>query len=61
MCTFADGSLSMYQVSFNSLVSFQRYAPDKLFLAKIKKESSSVNTVDSVMIHDSALTQMALY
>ena len=27
--------LSMYQISFNSLLCFQRYAPDKLFIAKI--------------------------
>ena len=40
----------MYQVSFNSLSYFQRYAADKLFIAKIKKESNSVNTVDRVMI-----------
>ena len=31
LCTCADGLLSMYQVSFNSLEYFQRYAPDKLF------------------------------
>ena len=36
-CTFSDSPLSMYKVSFNSLVFFQRYAPDKLFIAKIKK------------------------
>ena len=40
----------MYQVSFNSLVYFQRYAPDKLFIAKIKKGSKSVNTGDRVMV-----------
>ena len=38
-CTFSDGLLSIYQVSFNSLVYFQRYAPDSLFIAKIKKGS----------------------
>ena len=42
--------LSRYQVSFNSLVDFQRDTPDKLFIAKIKKGSNSVNTVDRVMI-----------
>ena len=41
-CTFSDGLLSMYQVSFNSLLYFQRYAPDKLFIAKFKKGSNSV-------------------
>ena len=48
--TFSDGHLSMYQVSFNSLLYFQRYAPDKLFIAKIKKGSNSVNTGDRVMV-----------
>ena len=50
LCTFADGPLSIYQVSFNSLVYFQRYAPDKLFIAKIEKGSRSVNTVDRVRV-----------
>ena len=49
-CTFSDGHLSMYQVSFNSLPHFQRFAPDKLFIAKIKKGSNSVNTGDRVMV-----------
>ena len=44
------GPLSMYQVSFNSLVYVQKYAPGKLFTAKIKKGSNSVNTVDWVTI-----------
>ena len=47
---FPYGSLSVYEVSFNSLVYFQRYLPDKLFIAKIKKGSNSVNTVDRVII-----------
>ena len=34
LCTSSDGHLSMYQVSFNSLLYFQRYAPHKLFIAK---------------------------
>ena len=38
-CTFSAGPLSMYQVSFNSLVYFQRYARDKLFIAKINKRA----------------------
>ena len=33
-CIFSDGPLSISQVSFYSLVYFQRYAPDKLFIAK---------------------------
>ena len=50
LCTSSDGCLSMYQVSFNSLLCFQRYAPDKLFTAKIIKGSNSVNTDDRVMV-----------
>ena len=50
LCTSSDGRLSMYKVSFNSLPYFQRYAPDKLFTAKIKKERNSVNTGDRVMV-----------
>ena len=38
LCTSSDGPLSMYQVSFDSLLHFQRYAPDKFFIAKIKRE-----------------------
>ena len=49
-CTSTDGHLSMYQVSFNSLLHFQRYAPDKLFIPKIQKGSNSVNTGDRVMV-----------
>ena len=40
----------MYQVSLNSLLYFQRYAPDKLFIAKIKKGSNSINTGDMVSV-----------
>ena len=36
--TFSDGPLSMYQVLFYSHVNFQRYAPNKLFTAKMKRE-----------------------
>ena len=46
LCTSSDGHLSIYQVSFNSLLYFQRYAPDKLLIAEIKKGSNSVNTGD---------------
>ena len=49
LCTSSDGHLSMYQVSFNSLLYVQRYAPDKLFIAKIKKGSNSINTSNRVM------------
>ena len=59
LCTFSDGHLSMYQAAFNSLLYFQRYAPDKLFIAKItdklfiakiKKGSNSINNGDRVMV-----------
>ena len=40
----------MFQDSFNSFVYFQRVALDKLFIAKIKKISNSVNTLYKVMI-----------
>ena len=39
----------MYQVSINSLLYFQMYTPDKLFIAKIKKGSNSIYTGDRVM------------
>ena len=35
-CTFSIGPLSIHQVSFHSLLYFQRYASDKLFIAKIE-------------------------
>ena len=41
-CDFPHGPLSVYQVSFNSLVHFQKYAPSKLFIAKIKMGSNSI-------------------
>ena len=50
LCTSSGGCLSMYQVSFNSLQYFQRYALDKHFIAKNKKGSNSVNTGDKIMI-----------
>ena len=40
----------MYQVSFNSLLYFQRHALDNLFIAKIKKGCNFVNTSDRVMV-----------
>ena len=51
LCTSSDDLLSMYQVLFNSLlhvnVYFQKYASNKLFIAKIKKGSNSINTGDT--------------
>ena len=49
-CTFSDSRLLMYQVSFNSIVHFQRYTPDKRFTAKNKKGSNSINTGNRVMV-----------
>ena len=60
-CNSSDSHRSKYQVSFNSLLYFQRYAPDKLFIAKFKKESNSVNIGDRVMVLASAIPLMALY
>ena len=40
----------MYQVSFNSLLYFQRYVPGKLFTAKIKKGSNSINNGDRLIV-----------
>ena len=45
-CTISDGCLSMYQVSFDSLLYFQRYAPDKFYIAKIRNGNNSINTDD---------------
>ena len=50
LCTSADGPLLICQISFNSIIYFQRYAPDRLFIAKIKKDSNSVDTADRVMV-----------
>ena len=59
LCTSSDGHLSMYHISFNSLLYFQRYAPDQLFITKIKKGSNSINTGDRAMVL--AFPFMALY
>ena len=40
----------MYYVSFDSLYYFQRYAPDKLNISKIRKENNSINTDDRVIV-----------
>ena len=50
LCTISDSRLSMYHVSFDSLLYFQRYAPGKFFIAKIKKESNAINAGDRVMV-----------
>ena len=60
-CTSSDDLLAMYHVSFNSFQCFQRYAPDKLFIAKIKKGSNTINTGDRVMILASSIFLIALY
>ena len=48
-CTISDGCLSMNQVSFDSLIYFQRYALDKFNTAKIKKGNNSISTDDRVI------------
>ena len=40
----------MYQVSFDYLLYFQRYAPDKFNIAKIRKGNNSINTDDRAMV-----------
>ena len=50
LCTSSGDILSMYEVLFNSLPYSQRYAPDKLNIAKIRMVSNSVNTGDRVMV-----------
>ena len=50
LCTISDGHLSMYQVSFDSLLYFQKYAPDKFNIEKIRKGNSSINTDDRLMV-----------
>ena len=49
LCTSKNGRLSMYQVSFNSLLRFQKYAPVELSIAKIKNGGNFVNIGDNVM------------
>ena len=50
LCTISDDRLSMHQVSFDSLLYFQRYAPDKFNIAKIRKGNNSINTDNRVMV-----------
>ena len=50
LCTSSDDILSMHKVLYNSLLYFQRYALDKLNIAKIRKGSNSVNTGDRVLV-----------
>ena len=50
LCTISDSHLSMYQISFDSLLYFQRYALDKFNIAKIRKRNNSISTDDRVMV-----------
>ena len=50
VCTIVEGRLSKYQVSFDLLLHFQNYAPDKLNIARIRKKNNSINTDDWIMI-----------
>ena len=55
--------MTFYQcIEFHSVPMYTfRYAPDKPFIAQIKKGSYSVNTGDSVAFLNFALSLMALY
>ena len=48
--TFSDSIYQCFKVSFDSLRFFSIYAPDKLFIAKIKKDSHSINNGDEVKV-----------
>ena len=50
LCIISDAHLSMYHVSFDSLLYFQRYAADKFNTAKNRKGNNSINTEDRVMV-----------
>ena len=49
-CTCFNGPLLMYQMSFNSLPYFQRYALNKLFIENIIKGSNFVIIGDRVVV-----------
>ena len=42
LCAISDAHLSVYQISFNSLLYCQRHAPDNLNIAKIRKGNNSI-------------------
>ena len=60
LCTISDGILSVYQVSFDFLLYFQWYAPDKFNIAKIRKGNNSINMIGLWLLH-SGLLLIALY
>ena len=49
-CTFAHYHLSVYQVSFNYLQYFKKYALDNLIIANFRKGDNTVITCDRVMV-----------
>ena len=61
LCNSPYEPLSVYQVSFISLVYFQRYAPGMLFSAKIEKGSNSIITGNRFMVLAYAIFLMNLY
>ena len=61
LCNSPHDPLSVYQVSFSSIIDFQRYALDKLCSAKIKKRSGSVNTGDRLWSLYWAILLMTFY
>ena len=46
----ADSCLSVYQVSLNSFLYFQRYAQENLNIANIRMETISIYHDDKVMV-----------
>ena len=59
--TISGSCLSMYQVSFNSLLYFQRYVPDKFNIAKIRKGNSFINTDTMVTVLAFCIFPLSLY
>ena len=60
-CNSLHSPLSLYQISYNYLQYFQRYAPDKLTTAKIRKGNNSKITCDRVTVLAFALPLIAVY
>ena len=50
LCISSHCPLSMCQVSFKSTQCFQRYAPDKPIITKIRKGHNSVITCDGATV-----------
>ena len=59
-CDSAHGPLSVYEVPFNYLQYFKKYAPDKIILAKIEKGNNSILVIELRFLQ-SALSLIVLY